>query len=178
MFKYIWSILEADSEPPSTANLNKKENEYFFYPFDFNGRVFTSNVQAWSQTGSAREKLWPNYENLLFVAKKYLIFVTTEHLGCCPAGSDLEINLINIDEVKNLKFEPLGFDVIDKWGISAIANIGYTKKEIDEIRNLGIEITHYGLVSNLKNAFAFSAAVSGYVKEHGPFFPVEILKVV
>ena len=61
------------------------------------------------------------------------------------------------------------------FGLSALASIGYFKKEVVDIRKLNLSITKLGLLKSKKDAKMFREYANKHIKELAPFMVLEIL---
>jgi len=60
-------------------------------------------------------------------------------------------------------------------GLSALANVGYSAADLEDLARLRLETNRYGLFVEIENASKFVKFASAKVPEHAPFIPVKIL---
>lgn len=191
MFNYIWATMKTMKTPQSGVGFhihNNEFSEYIFYPFPYTETVFTIDLNVWNSVSGPTFNendiidFWPNSEILnAFYSeaanpKSTKFLILSNQPTASTIDPDCLVPLLDIrnfpDKKKNYNF--LGHDVIDISGLSAIANIGYSKDESFEISNAKIGINSFGLISSFQDSVKFSEMASLFAIEHAPFFPVEV----
>lgn len=190
MFNYIWATMKTMKNPPSGGRFQSHNNEfseYIFYPFPHMGTVFTIDLSVWnSESGPTDENdtidFWPSSEILSAFyrqtpnPKSTKFLILSNQPTASTIDPDCHVPLLDVrnfpDRKKN--YNLLGHDVIDISGLSAIANIGYSKDESFEISNAKIGINSFGLISSFQDSVKFSEMASLFAIEHAPFFSVEV----
>ncbi len=189
LFEYVWKMLSVQGDPPVGKNFSIMDGEYRFYPYAHRGNVYTFDTTVWSHIVSEGKKMDnphvitnPEKEQIADTllqddkCDSIRIFALSNERLMPAIGETYKVKINRIPqqqlEIFLKKFVDLGYDIIDLFGISGIANIGYK----DEVLHFfeGTKINEFGLISNSEDAIRIANLVSNLVPEHAPFFPVNL----
>lgn len=193
-FKYIWAIIKTQKKLPRGAFFQDKNLDnvgYIFYPFQHNENIFTADLSVWksnqntaNNSTNALEEIsyWPSAIKIKNFIKDKInsnskSFIILFNKSCAQTiDANYAAPLVDLSEIAEFKkdFSFLGYDVIDISGLSALANIGYSRHEVLEINNAKIEINNFGIISSLNDAVKLVTIADLFANEHAPFSPVEV----
>ena len=193
-FKYIWAIIKTQKKLPRGVNFQNKNLDnvdYIFYPFQHNENIFTADLSVWKSnlnnadnSTNALEEIsyWPSafkIKNFIkdIVNSNSKSFIILSSKSCAQTiDASNAAPLVDLSEIAEFKkdFSFLGYDVIDISGLSALANIGYSRHEVLEIDNAKIKINNFGIISSLNDAIKLVTIADLFANEHAPFSPVEV----
>jgi hypothetical protein len=190
-FEYVWGMLRVTGTPPDSATHHISANGYRFHPFSSKGAIYTFDVAVWEipelshfEAKASKITFWPSAGQI----EEYLINRGNRSDCRMMALSDQSTaktidptNPVILSKIPNSSkdefsscFSNVGYDVIDKSGLSALVNIGYSKADLDNIADMKIDINESGLISSVECSNKFSEFASSVAPEHAPFFGVSI----
>ncbi len=173
-YRFIFAILVSKSDSVPKINSSK---DYNFAPLGCN-KIYTIDADVWKSFDKDSFVLYyPNRQNLNAIIEKnknanILIALTNKKTLLMPGRGEVVLAEYLCDAKKIVK---TGYDVTDIFGLSALANIGYSKKEVGDICKLNLATTQYGLLKSKEDANVFTEFANKHILEHAPFMVLEIL---
>jgi hypothetical protein len=194
-------MFTARSEAPRIDFINQKNQNCRFAPLGSrSGNVITADVGLWDLSGgqeysfdentisllhfndgerlvvalvdsSAFDKWW----SVLYEDDERQIMVpleggTPDHL----VGAGIFSWPMLLDRLGYMGFFDLGFDVIDPLtGTSALADIGYSDKDLVKMKEFDFHANEHGLLSTFAESASFAKFASSV--EDAPFMPVKVI---
>lgn len=187
-FEYVWGLLETQRAPPTSDMFLMHENDYKFYPFLYDGNVFTFDALVWNKTAllekgveSCQNIIWPDQEKIENVipqrkgAGHYIIAMSDKRFSLTIAkGEYAEIHTIppSLKEDFLINFLNIGYDVVDVSGISALTDVGYALDSVSLFEKF--RVNQYGIIAEIGEAMEVANLASSLCPEHAPFFPVNL----
>lgn len=177
--RYVFVVLSISGSPPSADELRKEQADYVFAPLGGN-KIYTIDEEIWKVIGHHIESSYfPSEEEYNAILQKSLESHTTVLVGLVEHDQlDMpgrgETNLTLFSPGERYKAIDIGYDVIDSFGLSAISNVGYSIFEAQNIENLNISLTKFGLIDNKNDSDRFSVYADKYLEEHAPFSSIKI----
>jgi hypothetical protein len=189
-FEYVWGFLQTQGHPPTDAKLHTRI-DYKLYPFSHHGSIITYDLATWdlpqseSRTdGTLKFKDWPSTDEIIhFVtiqpdSETWFLIALSDQPMASTIDPTASVPLSKIPAFSQDSFLPkfsvLGFDVIDKSGLSSLTNVGYTAQELSALADIIIHINEYGLIKTASDSYKFAQFASHAAAEHAPFFPIEV----
>ena len=177
---------------PLGAVIKDCTKEYYFAPLCHDESIYTADYNIWSdlkEKNSRNIELYsfcPTVESITKILQEIntssrVVLALTEFNTFEPPGSvDVHLPLVRIQEImKQSDIDNLvdaGFDVVDKWtGLSALANIGYSKDDVTNLNSFSYKTNQFGLLTSVIEANKFVEFASSAAPEHMPFIPLKIL---
>lgn len=159
-------------------NINVNSNEYFYYPFDYSGHIYTIDIDLWRATHVAPSvESYPDDYSIrraLSNPNMDCLVGVVDRLHWVPPGWG-EVNpitLTTVDILSEYNVVFLGLDVIDDSGVSGLVNLGLTQSEVGKLTARDWRINNYGLIDNFHDATKYSGLLNDLAAEHSSFFPV------
>ena len=179
---YIFAILLIKGKILK-INKENKNSKFVFMPFKSDNQI-TIDEDIWKSFHNDTIVLYyPNEQeydlflnNALNEKYKIIIALIDKNNIYIP-GRDV-VKLIEFKIPKGYRVIELGYDVTDLFGLSAIANIGYSQEEIASILTLNLSTTKYGLLTNKKDAVKFIEYANKHILEHAPFVALKLISLV
>jgi len=173
-YRFIFALLLSKSDSVPKINNSK---DYNFTPLGCN-KIYTIDGDVWKNFDKGSFVIYyPNRQefNLLLENDKnfkILIALSDKKTVSVPGRGETVLT----EFTRNSKEEiEAGYDVTDIFGLSAIANIGYSKEEAKKICKLNLAVTEYGLLKSKEDAKIFTEFANKHIIEHEPFMPLKIL---
>lgn len=179
---YAWAVLNSLGGPPTGSLLHSRKTGYHFYPLRHEGQILSVDVALWkaaTNSSASRVVHWPEREQLedeLATKPKgqWTLIAVVASPRAATIDSSTDVDLQSLREIP-IGFRSAGFDVIDRAGLSALGNIGFSDKDMAEIDRLSLIATESGLIRDSQRAQEFADVASRLAAEHAPFFPTLIL---
>lgn len=177
--RYVFVVLLISGAPPSAEELRKGHADYVFAPLGGN-KIYTIDEEIWKAIDHHIESnYFPSEEECNAILQKSMESHTAVLVGLVEHGQlDIpgrgETNLTLFSPGERYKAIDIGYDVIDSFGLSAIANVGYSTSEAQNIEKLNISLTKFGLIENKNDSDRLSVYADKYVEEHAPFSSIKI----
>ncbi len=175
-YRFIFAILVSRNGCVPKINSSK---DYNFAPLGCN-KIYTIDADVWKSFDKDSFVLYyPNRQKLNAIIEKnknanILIAITNKSTLLVPGRGEVVLAEYPGDAKKTVK---AGYDVTDIFGLSALANIGYSKKEVGDICKLNLATTQYGLLKSKEDAKVFTEFANKHIIEHAPFMPLKILYI-
>lgn len=186
-YPYVWGIFRFLSTPPNSQMFSQESHPgYTFYPFEYTGDIFTIDAMLWQQERVDEQNIYPelstiaewmdvNHAGTTLIAFYSLEAVPTICVENCVALNQLPDDL---NELLYANYECIGFDIVDVAGLSGLANIGYEQADCISIREHGVKINRWGILSDEIEATQLAEKISALAPEHAPFLVMNIWKKI
>ncbi len=179
---YVWGILEARVPPPTGKKLHQAKGQYEFYPFAHEGDLLSIDPALWGKADEGRDvrfTCWPSADQVTAALEgrsdsSWILIATTMSAKAMTIDPTTQVDLQPLPPLPS-EFEEVGYDVIDRSGITGLGNIGCTPSDLTEAQPQAISVNVSGLLPDLTVATRFAATMSRVASEHSPFFPVRVL---
>jgi hypothetical protein len=200
-FDWVLTMFTAKSEAPRIDFLNKGNQNCRFAPLGSrSGNVMTADVGLWDLSGGQMYSFDENTVSLLdFKDEERLVIALVDSCAfdklwsvlykdderqiMVPLDGDASGRLAGAgifswsilhDRLGCMGFIDLGFDVIDPLtGTSALADIGYSDKDLVKMKEFDFQANEHGLLSTLAEGASFAKFASSV--EDAPFMPVKVI---
>jgi hypothetical protein len=178
---YVWSTMNSTDGPPKGVQLHKGAGQYRFYPFPHEGDVLSADVGLWNAASGKKHAFgiqWPDVEQIQSATtdgegQLWTLIVTTTSNVAKTIDPATEVDLQLLPQLPG-GFQEVGYDVIDRGGLSGLGNVGFTSADLQKIDSLSVSVNGNGLFPSFDQASKFATAVASLAPEHAPFFPVLI----
>ncbi len=176
----MFLVMSVTGEPPNGDKMKAIRGDYVFAPFGGN-KIFTVDADLWKIYGQNLEQIFfPSANEYRAIIDQslnsnthILVGLIGEHKLNVP-GRGLTTLEAFIAKKEYRMMIDMGYDVVDYFGLSAIANIGYTSNEVTDIENLDIDTNRFGLINNKDDGIRFALFADTSAEEHSPFIPIRV----
>jgi len=177
---YMFLVMSVTGEPPNGDKMKAIRDSYIFAPFG-GSQIFTIDADLWKIGAHNPEQFFcPSTNEYNAIVGKsinsnthILVGLIAEHELNVPGRGLTSLEVFMPNDKYSMMVD-MGYDVIDYFGLSAIANIGYTPNEVINIGNMDIDINRFGLINNKDDGIRFALFSNASAKEHSPFFPIRV----
>jgi hypothetical protein len=189
-FDFVFVAFASQHPAPLISNLRNMNEGYKFAPLASDGSIYTADVDLWRSNNGIDSDytnvFCPEYSDVVKTisfaeqSKSYLLVALTYFKEFSPPGMPgVYLNLVSWEEIaktfSDMHLVNVGFDIVDSWtGLSALANIGYSIKDIEQLNSMSLKSNQFGLLSTENDAKEFANFASTVAPEHAPFAPVKI----